>query len=115
MRDIYDVAYVGCWQSLYGGRDDSETAGVTYDAANVFYAPFDQRKMRLDRIIMPNTCVTYKPTEMRVCGKDKTSDESGSTYSNVPFLPSFVAGTLQHSDHYPLIMRLSPTNKHLES
>ena len=51
-QHVYQAGFVDCWRQVHGrGRQ-----GTTWDGDNVWWLPFDNRRMRLDRIVVPAGC-----------------------------------------------------------
>jgi endonuclease/exonuclease/phosphatase family metal-dependent hydrolase len=54
---------VDCWRELYGNQSGRywvlRNEGITWDCSNIWWLPFDNRRMRLDRTVMPNEIQGY--------------------------------------------------------
>jgi len=86
---IYDLGYIDVWRHLHGTTEEAEDRGVTWEGHKSPYLLFDNRRMRLDRAIVPQGALRFFPKEMTVFGTEP-----------VPNVRTFWPNGLLHSDHY---------------
>lgn len=83
---LADLGLVDVYRLIHGGSEAAEAAGITWESSTLWWLPFDDRRMRLDRVVLPNGCVNMRPTSCEIIAQ------------------SLIPGTkLRCSDHFGLL------------
>lgn len=94
-QHIYRAGYIDCWRQVHDNEPAAD--GATWDGANTWWLPFDNRRMRLDRIVIPADCL-YHPVACAVFAQNPIPNARAA----VPFY------SVMPSDHYGLSVCLRP-------
>ena len=65
---IYELGFADCWRALHGASDAAEAQGVTWEGAASPYLLFDDRRMRLDRVMLDQAAHGVAVADVRLFG-----------------------------------------------
>jgi endonuclease/exonuclease/phosphatase family metal-dependent hydrolase len=104
-RVLSQLNFIDIWREVKGSTVTNgyqlEHQGVTWDGSNAWWLPFDNRKMRLDRAVVPKGIQGYKPSKIEITFKPRIPGQSvlWGLWSLFP------------SDHYGLMVQLDPVEE----